>query len=123
MWKEAIKMEIDISEVSNKTFYPLKTWVEESPGNWNLLLGIGIVLLLVGGILTYVFRKKMGKADERTIQISLRSTLIMLCGIVLCDVIFPKKYMWEIFFLYKYSLAFIASAIYLAIKYKKDFLN
>ncbi|WP_042147380.1 LPXTG cell wall anchor domain-containing protein [Paucisalibacillus sp. EB02] len=116
-------MKFDITEISNKTFYPLKTWAEESPGNWNMLLGIGLVLLLLGGILIFVFRKKMGKADERTIQISLRSTLIMLCGIVLCDVIFPKTYMWEIFFLYKYSLAFIASGIYLAVRYKKDFLN
>ncbi len=65
----------------------------------------------------------MGKADERTNQITLISTLIMLCVIILCDVIFPKEYMWQIFFLFKYSLAFCASGIYLAIRYKKDFLS
>jgi hypothetical protein len=112
-----------ISEISNKIFYPLKIWAEESTGNWNMLIGIGIVLLLVGGILTYVFQKKMGKADERTNQINLKSALIMLGGVVFCDVIFPKEYMWQIFFLFKYSLAFFASAIYLAVRYKKDFLN
>jgi hypothetical protein len=112
-----------ISEISNKMFYPIKTWAEESTGNWNMLLCIGIVLLLVGGITTYVFQKKLGKADERTKQIALKSTFIMLCGIVLFDLIFPKTYMWEIFFLYKYSLAFIASGIYLAVRYKKDLLN
>lgn len=109
-----------MEEISN-IFYPLKTWAEKSTGNWNMLIGIGIVLLIVGVILTYVFYKKMGKADERTNQITLKSTLIMLCGVILCDVIFPKEYMWQIFFLFKYSLAFIASGIYLAVRYKKDF--
>ncbi|MBD8069616.1 DUF2178 domain-containing protein [Bacillus sp. PS06] len=110
-----------IEELSNTIFYPLKTWAEKSNGNWNMLIGIGMISLLVGVILIYVFYKKMGKADERTNQITLKSLLIMLCGVILCDVIFPKEYMWQIFFLFKYSLAFIASGIYLAIQYKKDF--
>ena len=37
----------------------LRSWAEQSPGNWNILIGSGFVLLLVGGILTYVFHKKM----------------------------------------------------------------
>ncbi|QCJ45353.1 DUF2178 domain-containing protein [Bacillus sp. S3] len=112
-----------ISDIPNAIINPLKSWAEQSSGNWNMLIGIGMVLLLVGAILTYVFRKKMGQADERTNQISLKSALIMLCGVILCDVIFPKEYMWQIFFLFKYSLAFFASGIYLAVRYKKDFLN
>ncbi|CDQ39963.1 MULTISPECIES: hypothetical protein [Virgibacillus] len=104
-------------------FNPLKTWVEESTANWNMLIGIGFVMLLIGLALTFVFLLKMGKADERTIQIQLKSTLIMLFGVILCDIIFPKEYMWQIFFLFKYSFAFIASGIYLAFRYKKDFLN
>lgn len=116
-------MTINISDISNAIFYPLKSWAEHSQGNWNILIVSSLVLLLVGGILTYLFRKKMGKADERTTQISLKSSLIMLCVVVLCDIIFPKEYMWQIFFLFKYSLAFLASGIYLAVRYKKDFLN
>ncbi|GGJ45309.1 DUF2178 domain-containing protein [Virgibacillus salexigens] len=104
-------------------FNPLKTWVEESTANWNMLIGIGFVMLLIGLALTFVFLLKMGKADERTIQIQLKSTLIMLFVVILCDIIFPKEYMWQIFFLFKYSFAFIASGIYLAFRYKKDFLN
>lgn len=114
-------MKINISDISNAIFSPLKSWTEQSPGNWNILLGSGLVLLLVGGILTYVFHKKMGKADERTVHISLKSALITLWVVILCDIIFPKEYMWQIFFLFKYSLAFLASGIYLAIRYKKDF--
>lgn len=114
MWKTS-------TEISNSIFYPLKTWAEKSPGNWNMLLGSGFVLLLVGLALIFVFLLKMGKADERTNQIQLKSTLIMLYGVILCDIIFPKEYMWQIFFLLKYSIAFIASGIYLAVRYKKDF--
>src|SRR5690625_3722700 len=114
MWKSS-------TEISNSVFYPLKTWAEESPGNWNMLLGSGLALLLVGLILIYVYYKKIGKPDERTNQIHLKSAYITLLIVVLCDVIFPKEYMWQIFFLFKYSLAFIVSAIYLAFRYKKDF--
>ena len=88
-----------------------------------MLIGIGIVLLIVGVILLFVFYRKIGKADERTNQIHLKSTFIMLSVVILCDVIFPKEYMWQIFFLFKYSLAFIATGMYLAFRYKKDFLN
>lgn len=110
-----------ISDIHDAIFHSLRSWAEQSPGNWNILIGSGFVLLLVGGILTYVFQKKMGRADERTMQISLKSAFIILCVVILCDVIFPKEYMWEIFFLFKYSLAFLASGIYLAVRYKKDF--
>ena len=109
------------TEISNSIFSPLKTWVENSSENWNMLLGIGFLLLIIGLILLYVFLKKIGKGDERTDQIRLKSAYIILCGVILCDIIFPKEYMWQIFFLFKYSLAFIASGIYLAVRYKKDF--
>ncbi|HLR68491.1 MAG TPA: DUF2178 domain-containing protein [Virgibacillus sp.] len=114
MWKTS-------TEISNSIFYPLKTWAEESPGNWNMLLGSGFVLLIVGVILLLVYILKMGKGDERTNQIHLKSTLIMLLVVILCDISFPKEYMWQIFFLFKYTIAFIASGIYLAVRYKRDF--
>lgn len=111
------------SDLHNAIFSPLKSWAEQSTGNWNILIGSGFLLLFVGAIVTYVLHKKMGAADERTTQIALKSALIMLCVVILCDIIFPKEYMWQIFFLFKYSFAFLASAIYLAVRYKKDFLN
>ncbi len=112
-----------LSDIHSAIFTPFKTWAEQSTGNWNILIGSGFLLLLVGMILTYVFHKKMGAADERTMHISLKSSLVILSVVILCDIIFPKEYMWQIFFLFKYSFAFIASAIYLAVQYKKDFYN
>lgn len=111
------------SNIHSAIFSPFMSWAEQTSGNWNILIGSSFVLLLVGAILTYVFYKKMGEADERTMQISLKSALIMLCVIILCDIIFPKEDMWQIFMIFKYSFAFIASGIYLAVRYKKDFLN
>lgn len=109
------------SEISNIIFYPLKTWAEKSTGNWNILIGMGLLLVLGGGLLMYVYRKKFGKTDERTSQIDMKSLSIILIVVVICDIIFPKEYMWQIFFLFKYSIAFFASGIYLAVRYKKDF--
>ncbi len=114
MWKTS-------TNISNSIFYPLKTWVENSNGNWNTLLGVGFIFLLIGIVLVYTFTKKIGREDERTNPIYLKSAYVMLLVIVLLDLLFPKEYMWQIFFLFKYSLAFIVSGIYLAIQYKKDF--
>ncbi|GAB1770466.1 DUF2178 domain-containing protein [Priestia aryabhattai] len=112
-------------KIENAIFTPLKTWTEQSNSNWNMLICIGFISLIVGAVLIYVFQKKMGMSvsDERTSQIGLKSALVVLYGVILCDLIFPKEYMWQIFFLFKYSIAFIASGIYLAVRYKRDFLN
>ncbi|MEN1969714.1 DUF2178 domain-containing protein [Lentibacillus sp. N15] len=108
-------------KITNTIFEPLKIWAEESNSNWNMLIGIGFVLLVVGIIMLFVYTLKMGKGDERTGQIYLNNAVIILFVIILCDVIFPKEYMWQIFFLFKYAIAFIASGIYLTVRYKKDF--
>ncbi|NIK75321.1 hypothetical protein FHS15_000419 [Paenibacillus castaneae] len=110
-----------ISDFSNEIFSPLKSWAEQSPGNWNILLGVSGLLLIGSMIFVYVFYKMIGQDDERTNKIFLKSSYCMLWAIILCDMIFPKDYMWNIFFLYKYSLAFLAGGIYLAVQYKKDF--
>ena len=122
MRKEVIKLEINsISEIPNAIFYPLKSWAELSTGNWNILIGVGFLLLIGSVIFALVFYKKIGEKDERTNTIFLKSSYCMLLVIILCDVIFPNDYMWNIFFLFKYALAILAGGIYLAIQYKKEF--
>lgn len=110
------------SEISNTVFNSLKTWAEESNGNWNILICSGLALIIVGAIVMIVYKKKMGATDERTTQIDLKAMSIILFVVILCDIIFPKEYMWQIFFLFKYSFAFLASGIYLATQYRKDYI-
>lgn len=110
-------------KITEKIFHPLKIWMEESNDNWNLMLFGGLGLIIIGVILVFVYRSKIGKTDERTSSIYLKSTYTMLFVVILLDMIFPKEYMWQLFFLFKYSLALIAGGIYLAIRYKKEFLN
>lgn len=114
MWKTS-------TEISDAIFHPLKTWAEESTSNWNMLVGIGFVWVFISLILLFVLFKKMGKADERTKQIQLRSALMMLLIIIFCDIFFPKEYMWQIFFLFKYAIAFFVTVIYLTLQYRRDF--
>ena len=111
-----------ISDIHNAIFSPLKSWAEQSTGNWNILIGVGFLLVMGSAIFAYVFYKKIGQDDERTNKIFLKSSFYMLVAIILCDMIFPKDDMWTIFFLFKYTLAFLAGGIYLAVQYKKDFL-
>ncbi|MFF2755723.1 DUF2178 domain-containing protein [Psychrobacillus sp. NPDC058041] len=109
-----------ISDIPNAIFNPLKSWAEQSTGNWNILVGVGFLLFMGSAIFAYVFYKKIGQDDERTNKIFLKSSYFMLWAIILCDIIFPKDYMWNIFFLFKYALAILAGGIYMAIQYKKD---
>lgn len=109
------------SELHNAIFSPVKSWAEQSAGNWNLLIMVGFLLLIGSAIFAYVFYKKLGPKDERTNSIFLKSSYCVLWGIVVCDLIFPKDDMWTIFFLFKYGLAFLAGGIYLAIRYIKEF--
>ncbi|AZB42222.1 DUF2178 domain-containing protein [Bacillus sp. FJAT-42376] len=109
--------------LTNALFSPLKAWAEQSNGHSNMLIIAGLVLVFAGAVLIFIYQNKIGKGDERTNQIYLKSAFIMLGGIVLCDLIFPKDYLWQIFFLFKYSIAFIAAGVYLAVRYKRDFLN
>lgn len=30
-----------ISDIHNAIFHPLKSWAEQSTGNWNILIGVG----------------------------------------------------------------------------------
>lgn len=108
------------SDIHNAMFTPLKTWAEQSTGNWNLLIVVGLLLVMSSAIFALVFHMKMGPNDERTNNISLKNAYCVLCVIILCDLIFPKEYMWNIFFMFKYGLAFLAGGIFLAIQYKKD---
>ncbi|KGR77978.1 hypothetical protein [Ureibacillus manganicus] len=109
------------TDIQNAIFLPLKSWAEQSPGNWNILIVAGFLLLMGSAILAYVMHKMMGQKDERTNIISLKSAYCVLAVVILCDIIFPKEYMWNIFFLFKYGIAFLAGGIYLAVQYKKDF--
>lgn len=109
------------SDIHNAIFSPLKSWAEQSTENWNILIVVGFFLVMGSAILAYVMHRKMGANDERTNIISLKSVYSVLGVIILCDMIFPKDYMWNIFFLFKYGLAFLAGGIYLVVQYKKDF--
>lgn len=114
-------MNNSIAAIHNAIFSPLRSWAEQSTGNWNILIGVGFLLLIGSAIFLSIFYKKTGQSDERTNQIFLKSSYFMLGAIILCDMIFPKDHMWTIFFLFKYALAFLASGTYLAVQYKRDF--
>jgi len=62
---------IKSTDISNAIFSPLKSWAEQSTGNWNILIGVGFLLLMGSAIFTYVCYKKIGQDDERTNKIFL----------------------------------------------------
>lgn len=109
------------TDIHNAMFSPLKSWAEQSTENWNILIGVGFLLVIGSSIFVYVMHRMVGTKDERTNAIFLKSAYCVLGVMILCDVILPKDYMWNIFFLFKYGLAILAGGIYLSIQYKKDF--
>lgn len=105
---------------SNSLFYPLKKWAEESPSNYNLLIGLSFVFVMLAVIFFIVITIKIGRKDERTSKISLYSAYTMLMALVVCDIVFPKGYLAETFFMLKYGIACLSGGIYLVSRYLYD---
>ncbi|MGX4593469.1 DUF2178 domain-containing protein [Leuconostoc sp. JNUCC 76] len=110
----------DITNSSDTLFYPLKKWSEQSIGNYNLLIGISFLFFIFGVVFAIIYSMKIGKSDERTTLISLKSAYFMLIAIIVCDMFFPKGYLVHQFFLFKYGIAFSISGLYLWVQSKKD---
>ena len=115
-------MEIkSISDIPGAFFYPLKEWAEASSTNWNIFVGIPMMLLLVAAIAYIRLIKTIGEPDERTNQYHKHWAYVVLITILVCDIIFPKEYLVMQFFVYKYALAVLAGDIYFYIQHNKDF--
>ncbi|SDJ28683.1 DUF2178 domain-containing protein [Salimicrobium halophilum] len=109
-----------MNELTESLFQPLRTWAEISAGNWNILIVGGFVLFMISIGVMFMCWRMIGEEDERTKGIYLQSAAIAFLVLVLCDILFPKEYMWQVFFLFKYSFAFLAGGIYLATRYLRD---
>lgn len=109
-----------LSDIPNALFYPLKEWSEQSVGNFNLLVGIGFVFVMFSAAFVIFYSIKTGKSDERTTLISLKSAYFMLVAIIVCDLFFPKGYLVNQFFMFKYGIACFVSGLYLWLQSKKD---
>ncbi|WP_342527221.1 DUF2178 domain-containing protein [Chryseomicrobium sp. FSL W7-1435] len=110
-----------IDHVGAFVFSPLMDWAEQSNANFNMVLMASLGLLLLGAALITVYYYRIGKPDERTNQIYLKSTFVLLGAVILGDFILPKEEMWTIFFVLKYGVAFITTGVYLAMQYKREF--
>lgn len=110
-----------LSDVPEILFYPLKKWSEQSIGNFNLLVGIGFIFVMISTILVITYSKKIGRSDERTTLINLKSAYAMLVAIIACDMLLPKGYLVNQFFMFKYGIAFFIGGLYLFLQYRKDF--
>jgi len=109
-----------LSDIPEALFYPIKKWVDLNINNFHIFL-VGILLLIfLGLVLCITYSKKIGKADERTVNINLKSCYYMLITIVVCDIIFPTEYLHQQFAMLKYGIALIVSGLYLFLQYRKD---
>lgn len=110
-----------LSDIPEVIFYPLKEWAEQSVANFNLLVGSGFIFVMFSAIFVVTYSIKMGKSDERTLLISLKSTYVMLIAIIACDMLFPRDYLANQFFMFKYGITCFVGGLYLFIQYRKDF--
>lgn len=110
-----------ISDIPESLFNSLKIWTEASTLNFNILVGIGSIIMLAGIILGAYYYKKIGKEDEYSRGIYYKATSLMLATIFICDIFFPKTYMWNQFTLYKYAFATLVFALSLMYQYRRDF--
>jgi hypothetical protein len=116
------KMNIkSLSDIPEAVFYPLKTWADQSIGNFNLFIGLSFLFVVISAIFVITYSIKIGRSDERTTLISLKSAYAVLVAIIVCDMIFPRNYLINQFFMLKYGIACFTGGMYLFLQYRKDF--
>ncbi|WP_164509336.1 DUF2178 domain-containing protein [Companilactobacillus jidongensis] len=97
-------------------FTGLHLWAGESIANWNQLVGGSFVLFFISFAIImrgyYLFNgwNIFNSGDERTSR-------IIACAAAFMFVAF----MWQIFFLLKYSIVFLIGGIYLMWQHHRDF--
>lgn len=110
-----------LMDVPTALFYPLKEWTEKSITNFNIFIGIGMIFLLFSIGLLLIYSSKIGKSDERSSNIHLKGAYFILMTIIISDLLFPRDYLVNQFFMFKYGLACFAGGLYLLFQYRKDF--
>ena len=109
-----------ISDIPGWMFYPIKMWAVKDNFNFNFLVGMGMILLVLSFIAVWILVKRIGHPDERTSEIYLKAMSNALVVILVCEIIFPSTYLVNQFKLYKYGFAMIAAAVYLFVRYRKE---
>ncbi|MDR9868643.1 DUF2178 domain-containing protein [Lactococcus cremoris] len=110
----------NINTFSESLFYSLKEWAEGSANNYNILLGLSFIFVMSSVVFFVTISTKIGKKDERTTKISLYSAYCVLITLIICDIIFPKGYLIQPFFMLKYGFSCLVGGIYCLLKYIKD---
>ncbi|WP_125763476.1 DUF2178 domain-containing protein [Companilactobacillus hulinensis] len=107
-------------------FTALHLWASESIANWNQLVGVSFVLFFISFAIIirgyYLFNgwQIFSSGDERTSKIIASAAAFMFIAYVICDIVLPHAFMWQIFFLLKYSIVFFIGGVYLMWQYHRD---
>lgn len=109
-----------LADIPAALFYPLKEWTESSITNFNLFIGIITIFLFVSIFFVVVFSMKIGKSDERSSMINLKSMYCALVILITCDIFLPNTYLVNQFLIIKYGLASFSAGLYLMLQYRKD---
>lgn len=104
----------------------LNNWMLESTNNFNIIVGLTMVLYVGSLIAQFYFSNKIGKPDERTNAIYLKTiscmftTQLILNGIFITFVDRDIEYFRQFFILFQ-GIVFLVGAIYMIRLYRKDF--
>lgn len=104
----------------------LNNWMLESSQNFNVIVGLTMVLYAVSLLVLLYIKKKFGKPDERTNSIYLKIISFMFTTQLLMNAFFillvdsDIEYFRQFFLLFQ-GIVFLAGAIYAFRLYRKDF--
>ncbi|KGR76304.1 hypothetical protein [Ureibacillus sinduriensis] len=104
----------------------LNSWMLESSGNFNMIVGLTMVLWVGSLVVQFFFSNKIGKPDERTNAIYLKIISCMFTTQLIMNAIFITfvdrdiEYFRQFFLLFQ-GVVFLVGAIYTIRLYRKDF--
>lgn len=104
----------------------LNNWMLESSDNFNVIVGLTMVLYVGSLLMLFYVGKKFGKPDERTNAIYLKIISYMFTTQIIMNAIFITlvnrdiEYFRQVFILFQ-GIVFLVGAIYAFRLYRKDF--
>lgn len=93
----------------------LKFWINQSNANYNFVIGIGMLLILIASVIQIALIRHYKNDFKNHISIETGLLGSMLISSLVWDMYLTSLFSWQMNFLLKYSLVLLVGSLFLVI--------
>lgn len=108
------------SDIPEKLFWPLKQWLDADINHFNMMIGVGLLLILIAFVWLFVLTRLLGRTDERSRLIYLKAVAYGLIAYAICKIIFPDEYLNQQFDVYAVIIGLLIGDGFIQLTYLRE---